>query len=204
MQKIIDISWPLSERMTTYKNRQDFTREITKSWETDTVRESKICINMHAGTHLDAPAHFLENGSMSEKIPLPYLIGKARVIDLTHCSVITRQDLQQKVLSERVLIKTKNSFLSTSDVFNPSFVYLDESGAQYFVEQGVKLVGIDYLGIERNQPDHQTHNTLLSHSVVILEGLRLAHVSEKEYDLICLPLSITDAEAVPARAVLLS
>ncbi len=69
---------------------------------------------------------------------------------------------------------------------------------------GVKAVGTDYLGIERDQPGHETHRALLSHRVAIIEGLRLADVDAgKRYYLLCLPLKIVGFEAAPARAVLL-
>jgi arylformamidase len=70
-------------------------------------------------------------------------------------------------------------------------------------EKKVKAVGIDYLGIERNQPDHATHTILMNNNITIIEGLRLADVMAGDYFFICLPLNVVGLEAAPARALLL-
>jgi arylformamidase len=72
-----------------------------------------------------------------------------------------------------------------------------------FAEKKVKAIGIDYLGIERNQPDHATHTILMKHNIAIIEGLRLADAVAGDYFFICLPLNVIGLEAAPARAVLL-
>jgi arylformamidase len=77
--------------------------------------------------------------------------------------------------------------------------------AQNLVQLGVKLVGTDYLSIEKfHSGHHQTHLALLSNNIVIVEGLSLADVPEGDYELICLPLKIADGsgDGAPARAVL--
>lgn len=87
--------------------------------------------------------------------------------------------------------------------FDFEFVYLDKSGALYLKEKEIVGVGIDALGIERSQPDHETHKILLEAGIVILEGLRLKDVEEGEYFLYAAPLKIKGAEAAPTRAVLI-
>ena len=71
------------------------------------------------------------------------------------------------------------------------------------MDKGVIGAGIDSLGIERNQPNHETHKTLLSNKIMILEGLRLKHVEEGPYLLIAAPLNIPGVEASPVRAFLI-
>lgn len=201
---IIDISWPLISGMTTYKNREDFTLYPTKVWETHQVRESRIVCSTHAGTHVDAPAHFLPEEGYVDTIPLERLCGPCVVLDMSAVvDAITKEHLEGYTLSApRVLLKTRNSSLASIDPFDPNFVYLDRSGASYLKDRGVITVGIDYLGIERNQPDHATHTILLSSGVALIEGLRLASVASGNYTLMCLPLALIGAEAAPARAVL--
>jgi arylformamidase len=73
------------------------------------------------------------------------------------------------------------------------------------VESGIKLIGTDYLSIEKfHSGHHKTHLTLLSNNVVIVEGLNLSDVPDGDYELICLPLKIADGsgDGAPARAVL--
>ena len=86
--------------------------------------------------------------------------------------------------------------------FDPEFVYVTGEAAEYLVNVGIDGVGIDALGIERSQPDHRTHRLVLSHGILIIEGLQLAEVPPGEYMMSALPLAVPGAEAAPARVVL--
>src|SRR6185295_5284875 len=89
--------------------------------------------------------------------------------------------------------------------FRKDFTYLELAAAEYLAEQGVRLIGIDYLSIEQfDQKDHPTHLALLKHGIVIVEGLNLASVAPGRYELICLPLRIRsgNGDGAPARAIL--
>lgn len=204
--EILDISWPISEEITAYKNRKTVCFTHTKNFEADGVRESTIQLGSHTGTHVDAPSHFLENGGSINKYSLATLCGLCVVFDLMDVEEkITKEDLQDLEIKNNkiVIFKTKNSMLGSNAAFNPGFVYLDPSAAQYLAQHHVKAVGIDYLGIERNSPKHETHTALLEKNIPIIEGLRLKNIIPGEYTLICLPLNIIGLEAAPARAILL-
>jgi arylformamidase len=203
--RFIDISWPITHGMTEYKDRKSVSLTAIKTIAADKMRESMLGFHSHTGTHVDAPAHFMPDGATIEKEPYDHLIGPCRVIDLTHCSLaITRADLERKDLhvGERILLKTINSKRSADEVFDPAFIYVAGDAAEYFVEKKIKTIGIDYLGIERNQPDRETHLALMRGGITIIEGLRLADVASGQYQLICLPLLIPGCDAAPARAVL--
>ena len=101
---------------------------------------------------------------------------------------------------EWVLLKTRNSL---SEEFLPDFVYLNEDGARYVKELGLRGVGTDGLGIERAQPDYATHKTLFESHILIVEGLRLKDVPAGTYFMVIAPLKLTGIEAAPARAFLL-
>ncbi|HEY3581993.1 MAG TPA: hypothetical protein VGK82_15665, partial [Pyrinomonadaceae bacterium] len=107
----------------------------------------------------------------------------------------------------RVLFKTRNSAFWTRDKaeFRTDFTHLNVGAARRLVEQGVKLVGIDYLSIEKfHSQDHEVHRALLAHEVIILEGLNLSEVPAGKYELICLPLRLRShlGDGAPARAIL--
>jgi arylformamidase len=105
---------------------------------------------------------------------------------------------------KRILFRTRNSaFLSQND-FLKNYTFLAPDGAQYLVDNGVELVGVDYLSIEQfHSGHHRTHRTLLEHGVVIVEGLDLSVPPPGEYEFICLPLRIEGCDGAPARAVLI-
>jgi len=204
--KIIDISWPISPDMTSYKDRHVVSIEPTKTFDADGAREAKLTLGSHTGTHIDSPSHFLARGDTVDRIPLEQLVGPCIVIDMTEIDgAITADDLDDYEIEEGdiVLLKTKNSRCNPTEPFDTNFVYLDHSGAQYLAERGVAAVGIDYLGIERDQPGHETHKTLMLADIAIIEGLRLAHAHEGEYILFCLPLALPGFDAAPARAILI-
>ena len=203
--KIIDISWPLSAETTEYKDRGALSLETISTVTNGGAGLTRVCLDTHTGTHFDAPSHFIDGGGGIESYALEQLCGPARVIDFTRIEeAITADDLKSADIQNDliVLFKTKNSDQSATGRFFAEFIYLEKSGAEYLREQGVKAVGIDYLGIERGQPDHETHTTLLGANIPIIEGLRLAHVEAGDYTLICLPLALQGVDGAPARAVL--
>lgn len=204
--EIIDISWPISENTTEYKDRKTIKLNQINEYSKDGVSETLITIHSHTGTHVDAPEHFLGNNVTIDKIDLKRLIGKCKVLDLTKVEEkITKSDLEEFNIQKDdiILLKTKNSNLSTTEKFDPNFVYLEKSGAQFLADKKIKCVGIDYLGIERSQPNHETHTILLKNDILIIESLRLKKACDTEYTFYCLPILMENLDASPARAILI-
>lgn len=205
--KFYDISWPLSHLTTEYKNKKTLSFKQAKTFEKDGVRDSIICLGTHSGTHVDAPSHFLKDGKTIDQITLDRLIGRAVVLDFpADIQSISADDLGAYELkaNDIVLLRTANSALSATGPFEKNFVFLTASGARYLIEKKINAVGIDYLGIERGDPDHTTHSTLMQADITIIEGLRLAHVNPGTYFMVCLPIALVGLEAAPARAILMA
>jgi arylformamidase len=209
--QIYDVSVPLSSETPTYPGDPGI--EI-KDWLTraggDAANVSVLHFGAHSGTHVDAPVHFIEGGNTVASLPLEVLIGRAEVVEVPDdLKVIDAAFVTANcsATSERILFKTRNSqFWNGSKLaFREDYTYIDADAARKLVESGVKLVGIDYLSIERFQSKtFETHHVLLSKAVVILEGLDLRAVGAGSYELICLPLKITggSGDGAPARAIL--
>ena len=135
---IIDISWPISESMTGYKDRMSVHFEQLKTFSKDQVRSSRITLDSHTGTHIDAPAHFLSDGKTIDQIDRGIIIGECTVLDFMEVTDgVTKSDLEKKEIKEGdiVLLKTKNSSLGLDAAFDKNFIYLEKSGAQYLVEK---------------------------------------------------------------------
>ena len=204
---MIDISWPLHGSTTEYKDRETLAIELRARFETHGMEESSFCMAMHTGTHIDAPGHFIKGGKALDQFPLSTFFGECLVIDVSSCEEMIPEEALKNYDIEKgaiVLLKTRNSLLPSDGPFYKEFVYLSESGAHYLAHKEVKLVGIDYLSLERGQPGHPTHKALLSKDIPIIEGLRLAAVEEGRYTLYCLPLKFMETEAAPCRAVLVA
>ena len=206
--KIYDISASIRANMPVYEGdpgvKIDAWSALAKG---DSANVSMLNLGAHTGTHVDAPAHFIEGARRIDALSLDVLIGPARVLRVPDemneidPGFIDRCNLADV---ERVLFHTKNSGLWHQS-FRKDFTHLLPEAAQMLVRRGIKLVGTDYLSIEKfHSGDHQTHLTLLSNNVVIVEGLDLSEVPDGDYELICLPLKIAEGsgDGAPARAVL--
>jgi len=163
--------------------------------------------DVHSGTHVDAPLHFLSNGGPVEAISLDVLIGPALVAYLPHISRVTAADLEALDLTadvRRLLIRTSNSDLWTAKVreFQRDFVALTTDAAAWVVERDIRLLGVDYLSVQRFGDGPEVHQILLGAAVAVVEGLSLAGAEPGGYELTCLPLRLVGAEGAPARAVL--
>ena len=208
---IYDISVPLSAELPVYPGdpRIEIRDSLTLA-NGDAANVSSLNFGAHTGTHVDAPAHFIEGTKKVESLALDVLIGEAEVVEVPAEKLVIDEEFVT-TRSTRVLFKTRNSTFWGGDFadfrreFREDFTYLDLAAARKLVEQGVKLVGIDYLSVEKfGSPEHEVHRALLSHEVIILEGLNLTNVPPGKYELICLPLRLRSnlGDGAPARAVL--
>jgi arylformamidase len=206
MARFIDVSVPLKTGMPTFPGNPDFELHAVKRIaEGGSSNVSRLVLGTHTGTHVDAPRHFFDNAATVDALALDLLIGRARVVEITKRGGITREDLAAANLREdlRVLLKTPNSAFWNEPAFRQDFTYLDESAASYLVEQGVKVIGIDYLSVEQfKKPGAPAHRALLSRNAIIIEGLNLSDAAPGMYEMYCLPLPVTGGDGAPARVVL--
>ncbi|WP_105615724.1 cyclase family protein [Vallitalea okinawensis] len=201
---IYDISMTVQEEMMVYKNKEEKKPKFINRANHDNGKhyESTIQVDLHTGTHMDAPLHMLKDGATIDETTLEKCMGPCKVLDLTQIEDhISKEDLINKdiVAGDRILLKTKNS---NDDTFNMDFIYVDHTAANYLVEKQIMLVGIDSLGIERSQSDYATHRQILGAGIPIVEGLRLKNIREGIYEFIGLPLKLKGLEGSPIRAIL--
>jgi arylformamidase len=200
---LIDVTIPIRDGMPVYDQNPGVRLERARSIaDGDTVNISRLELGVHTGTHVDAPVHFIEGGAGTESIDPEILIGAAHVVDATGL----HEDIDAAALAtldlpagaERLIFKTPNSELWSRDTFTRDFIRFVESGARRLVDDGVRLVAIDYLSIG----DTGAHEVLLGNGVVPLEGLDLRGVDPGPYRLYCLPLKLVGADGAPARVLL--
>ena len=206
--KVYDVSVPLRAGMPTYEGepgpRLEFVKQLAKG---DSATVSVLSLGSHTGTHVDAPSHFLDGAPGVEGLPPEALVGPAFVAEHAgegHSSAADLDSMGIPPDCERLLFKTSNGRLWDDAGFHRDFIALAPDAARALAERGTRLVGIDYLSIERFRPErHEVHETLLASGVVILEGLDLREVPAGEYLLVCAPLNVVGAEGAPARAFLI-
>ncbi|MCR5688353.1 MAG: cyclase family protein [Lachnospiraceae bacterium] len=204
-----DISYPMSSKMAIYPNNPAFTvKRVSDTDKGDAANVSEIIMGSHTGTHIDAPVHFMPEGESLDAVDLGRMNGRAKVFDVTGYSEIGRDLLESRVIREDdiVLFKTDNSLNWECDSILSDYVTLTYDAADHLAGQGVKLVGIDYLTVERprskREPERSVHRSLLGNGILIAEGLKLRDVQEGEYEFFCLPLNIKGLDGCPVRCVL--
>ena len=206
---IYDVSLQISPELPTWPGDPTISIErVSKIEEGADVNVTRLAIGAHTGTHIDAPWHFLRDGSLIEDISLKVLTGRVYVLDLPDVDLITAKVLEDAEIpprTRRIIFKTRNSQLwhHKPPSFHTDFVAVSADGAQYLTNRGVKLVGIDYFSIAPFDNLVDTHQILLRAGIVIVEGLDMTEVSQGRYTLYCLPLNLKGVEGAPARAILI-
>ncbi|GAB2527044.1 cyclase family protein [Spirosoma aerophilum] len=206
-QALIDISVTLCPTLPTWPGSIGVQTSSLQTIGPDVdANVSRLDMDVHTGTHLDAPLHFVADGEDTSSLSLSTLLGTCRVVLIPDTDTITRSLLEQHVGAEvprRLLLRTDNSLIRWEEQpFRESFTALAADAAEWLVDNQVELIGIDYLSIQKYADSPATHQILLQNKVVILEGIYLGQVAPGTYQLVCLPLKIKGLEGVPCRAVL--
>ncbi|MGH2655300.1 MAG: cyclase family protein [Actinomycetota bacterium] len=210
MKRIIDVSLGIGPDLLTWPG--DPGVEVVPAARLargDPANVSELRLGSHTGTHVDPPWHFIDGGATIDAVPLEVLVGPAVVADLRGAGAVGPAELDALELpagTERLLCRTRNSELwSRGRVeFPPDYVAITPEGARWLVERDLRLVGVDFLSVERDgPPDFPVHRTLLGGGVVIVEGLDLSTVDPGPYTLVCAPLKILGGDGAPARALLI-
>ena len=170
----------------------------------DTNNSSSVYSSVHAGTHVDAPFHFVPDGATIEALPLELFIGPARVCAVDCGTHITAGDVERAGIRDeaRVLFKTRNSTLLKKGIYDAGFAPFSVDGAKALVDRGVKLVGLDYLSAAAANEQVPVHRAFLDHGVILLEGVDLSDVPPGRYELFCPPVKLAGSDGAPCRAVL--
>jgi arylformamidase len=207
---IYDISVPISPRLPLWPDDPPVeVNRVARMEEGSPANLSELRMGSHTGTHVDPPFHFLPDGRTVDELPLEVLVGAAWVADCRGVAEVTAEVLQAAKVpagTTRLLLRTDSSqnWGEPHHEFDSRFVDLAASGAEWIVERGVRLVGIDYMSVDSpDDEDAPAHNILLPNNIVIVENLDLRHVPpNRAYELICLPLKIVGGDGAPARAIL--
>ncbi len=206
-QRVWDISVPNRPDMHFYPGdpmlEQTQIRAIKRG---DAANLTHLSLGAHTGTHVDAPAHFIDGAPTLERIGLDRMVGPARVLDLRGLAAIDANALRGHEIQrgDIVLFLTDNSERWAKPGFQQDFTYVTRDAAEYLVERGVKTIGMDYLSIEQfGSKTFEVHKLLLGAGILIVEGLDLRGIAAGPYMFTCLPLKLEGVDGAPARAVLM-
>lgn len=198
---------PLGPETPSYPGDTPFSRrEQTSLADGDDLTLSEFSMSAHAGTHVDAPSHFLPQGSTVSDLAVDAFSGPALLLDLrgvSHAVGPHHLHAQPIVSGDILLLKTRNSQRWKRGHFFEDYVYLADEGAQHLEKMDVKAVGIDSLSLEGFHVEgFPVHHRLLRRGIGIIEGLDLSTAKPGRYWFDCLPLRVVGGDGAPARAVL--
>lgn len=207
-ETVYDINVTLGAQSIDYPGDTPYSRELIGTIKDGGICDlSKLVTSAHSGTHIDAPAHFIENGKNLDQYSIQDFILPTRVATIEDRESIRPSELENLDLApgDALLFKTDNSMSGRcrTGTFSERFVYLSPEAAQFCVDRELSLVGVDYITIERYGDEaFPAHRTILGNDILVLEGIDLGYVPPGRYTLFCLPLKIKGGEASPVRAVL--
>lgn len=208
-RRVVDLSLPISPA----DARGTCRFEPYKTYERDRARITLVTFDTHLGTHLDAPSHQLPDAPTLDQVDLAKCIGPAQLLDLRHKGprqMINVDDLlphaDRIVAGSRVVLWTDWSRFFGEPGYADGYPALVVPAAEFFAERGVALVGVDTPSVA---PVYQgmavvnaVHEPLLAAGVVLVEGLaNLAALRTRQFELVALPLSLSQLDGCPVRAV---
>jgi arylformamidase len=203
--KIWDISPALRPGTPAFPGDTPFTEQRTWTIGPDCpVNVSAITLSTHAGSHADAPLHYDPAGAPAGAFDLARFIGPARLVDIRGAGPLVQPAEIEKALASpvrRLLLRTYERM--PQDRWEPDFTAIAPEAIELMARRGVDLIGTDAASIDpASSKTLDAHMAVRRHGMIILENLVLDEVPAGDYELIALPLKLTNLDAAPLRAVL--
>jgi arylformamidase len=179
----------------------------------DICNVERIDMNTHTGTHIDVPYHFVHDGATLDEVPVETWVGEGVVVDVSYKKdkePITPEDLEKHAAHMKkddiaMLYTGRGKLRGFNETYLKNWPSVEKEGAQWLVDRGAKIIGIDALGIEMyGFSDPAVHRTILGAGIPIIEELYLediAGMGTKRWLFVCLPLLLKDAGGCLARVI---
>ena len=202
--KYYDLTANISEELVTFPGDPRYQSEQINCLEKgDYFHLSKIHLGNHTGTHIDFPAHVIQDGKTSTDFSIEYLVGSGLIIDVPEKEqAITEDFIKNQAIQKNdvVFFKTSNSNISKNEGFVDKYVYIETNAAEELLKKEVKIIGIDYISVDKYEhEDLPVHHVLLSNNILIVECLELKHIPAGRYEIYIIPIKINGMDGLPAR-----
>lgn len=173
------------------------------SIDKDSFNDHKLTTVMHIGTHIDAPFHMIASGKTIDQFPPEKFFGPGVLVDVRGKQKIDASGLESIDIQTGsvVLFFTGFGEKYRSKQYFENCPELTVDGANTLVRLGVKMVGMDMLGPDLDQP-WKIHKILLGNEILILENLvnlgQLLDVGN--FEVMAFPPKL-QADASPVRVI---
>lgn len=211
--KLIDLTRILNERITVYPDTVGPKFEVLNTVEKDGFAELKMSMDLHSGTHIDAPCHMLKNTKSLDQFPIDKFVGKAIVIpchDKQEIDLKYLQTFEDKIKQiDFILFFTGWQYKwNTKDYFDNCPIPTNEA-ARWLTKFKLKGIGVDAFSVDKvvsaQEATSKTlpnHHILLEKEIILIENLtNLDNLPDSAFSFQCLPLNVENADGSPVRAI---
>jgi len=205
-KRYYDLTAQIAETTVVYPGDPEFRSEDVCSL--DKGSQFHLCemhLGNHTGTHIDFPAHVIKGGKTSSHFPIENLIGSGLIIEVPDTErSITKSFIKNQPITSNdfVFFKTSNSKLSKQEKFSDKYVYIEPEAAEELLKIGVKIVGIDYISVDKYDAEAlPVHKSLLSNDILIVEGLELNNAPIGRCKIYIMPMNVRNMDGLPARVI---
>jgi arylformamidase len=201
-----DLSANISEDMVVFPGDPEFKRDEVSTLESGSdFHLCQLHLGNHMGTHIDFPAHVIKGGKTSNDFNITDLIGNGLIIEVPPDELSITKDFVKKqniLCNDFVFFRTANSNLSKYKEFSDKYVYIEPDAAEELINKGVKIVGIDYMSVDKyDSVGLPVHKSLLSRDILVVEGLELNNVPMGRCKIFIMPIKINGMDGLPVRVV---
>ena len=205
---ILDLTMPITDSMAAYPGEPTAHFESFTTVANDKVAMSTVHLFSQIGTHVDAPAHFIDAARSVDEIDLGRCMGPAAVVRLgtlapgfeitaqllaTHDSVIAAH--------RRILLQTGWPVRAGRADYFLNWPTLAEDAIDYVVAHDIVLLGLDTPSPGTDATNAALHQALLAKDIVLIECLVNTDRLPDSFELTCLPLPLVGLDGSPVRAV---
>jgi len=209
MEKIIDLTHPISEGMPVYPGTESPVLKPECTIEGIGFAEKKITMFSHTGTHMDAPAHLIKGAKTLDKFYVDHFYGKALLVDLRSLkgNVIGLSELEKYKDeiedADFVLLYTGWSRYWGKPKYFEDYPVLYIDAAKWLAGFNLKGLGLDTISADKiDTVEYEVHRSFLGNDTVIIENLtNFDLLPGNQFTFSCFPMSFQDADGSPVRAV---
>jgi kynurenine formamidase len=206
--KITDLTHLIHSEMAVYPGTEQPVFQVGNTLEDDGFVEARITMFSHTGTHIDAPAHLLKNGSFLDELPIDHYVGNANILDFSDLegSIINVDKLQnhEKMIQKAdfIILKTGWEKYWGKHEYFENFPTLSKESALWLSDFNLKGIGLDAISIDKmTSTSFEIHKIFLSKNTIIIENLtNLDAIESDSFILSVMPLKNKNADGSPVRA----
>ena len=207
---IIDLTHTINNDMTIFPGGDKPNNKVISTVMENGWKETRLYMDSHNGTHIDAPAHVIHDGITLDKIDVVNFIGKAALID---CSFLNKNEKIGFDLIEKnkknidkcdfIIFKTNWSKHWNTDKYFENYPVISDEVANFIVASKKKGIGFDTISIDSiDSCDLPNHHKILSNNILIFENLTNLDLINKDTFTFCaLPLKFENSDGAPIRAI---